>query len=178
MSASPMTNNILIEPARPTDGDDIVALTAATRVFLPDEVDIILELWNDFLTKGPQVSGYHFLVARQNERVAGYTCYGPRPMTDGTYDLYWIAVDPKFQRNGISKALLASTEAELIRLGARLVIIETSGLPDYEPARQAYLSSGYETAAVIRGFYRPGDDLYIFTKYLQPESGHSGSKRG
>ena len=35
--------------------------------------------------------------------VVGYACYGPIACTVASYDLYWIAVDPQFQRHGIGQ---------------------------------------------------------------------------
>jgi len=98
--------------------------------------------------------------------VLGFTCYGPRALTDGTFDLYWLAVDTSLHHNGIGHSLLAATEEEIRKLGGRLVFVETSGLPSYESTRNFYLRTGYTWVATVKDFYRDGDDLVIFTKHL------------
>jgi ribosomal protein S18 acetylase RimI-like enzyme len=87
-------------------------------------------------------------------------------LTDGTYDLYWIAVDRNGRRGGVGRGLLSATEAAVKQLGGRLLFVETSGLPKYAPTRAFYLGTGYTEEAIIKDFYAPGDDLVIYTKHL------------
>jgi ribosomal protein S18 acetylase RimI-like enzyme len=89
-------------------------------------------------------------------------------LTQGTYDLYWIAVDPAAQGHGIGHALLAGVEAEVQARGGRLLLIETSSTPAYASARRLYETSGYRCEAIIHDFYAPGDNLLIFSKDLMP----------
>jgi len=98
--------------------------------------------------------------------VLGYTCYGPRSLTSGTFDLYWIAVDPTARRGGVGRKLLAATEEAIRKLGGRLMILETSGMQTYVPTRNFYLNTGYTLEATLKNFYKEGDDLVIFTKHL------------
>jgi len=116
--------------------------------------------------QGAEASGYHFLSCRANGHVLGFACYGPRPLTHGTYDLYWIVTDKAAGRQGIGGALLQRVTEEVQRLGGQMLIIETSGLPQYEPARRFYESHGCTRAAVIADFYAPGDDLVIYIRHL------------
>lgn len=148
------------------DGDQIHAITADNTVFNQEEVDCIDELWGEYLAHGSELSGYYFLVEKEREDVLGYSCYGPRSLTSGTFDLYWIAVDPTIHRGGIGRKLLAASEEAVRKLGGRLIVLETSGLPTYEPTRKFYLATGYTLEATLKDFYSPGDDLIIFTKHL------------
>lgn len=157
----------MIAAPLPTDGPQIHEITAGIGVFSPEEVQCVDELWQEYQAQGPERSGYHWLVERDEDgRVLGYTCYGPRALTSGTFDLFWIAVDTRIQRGGVGRRLLAATEEEVRKLGGRLLFVETSGLPKYEPTRQFYLGTGYTWEATIRDFYSEGDDLVIFTKHL------------
>jgi D-alanine-D-alanine ligase len=149
-----------------TDGAQIHGITANTTVFNQEEVKCVDELWEEYLAQGPESSGYYFLVEKEAERVLGYACYGPRSLTSGTYDLYWIAVDPTARRGGVGRGLLAASEQAVRRLGGRLLVLETSGLPAYESTRKFYLSTGYTLEATLKDFYSEGDDLVIFTKHL------------
>ncbi|MBI4732189.1 MAG: GNAT family N-acetyltransferase [Chloroflexi bacterium] len=157
----------MITPPIATDGAQIHAITANAGVFSAEEVECVDELWEEYQTRGPDRSGYYWLVDRdEGGRVLGYSCYGPRSLTSGTYDLYWIAVDSTIHRGGVGRRLLAATEEAVRKLGGRLLFVETSGLPKYEPTRQFYLGTGYTWEATIKDFYAEGDDLVIFTKHL------------
>lgn len=98
----------------------------------------------------------------------GFACFGPHALAEGVWDLYWIAVDPGTRERGIGRALLAEMEAMVASQHGRLILIETSGTPAYEPARRFYEACGYRYQAVIHDFYSPGDDLIIFGKTLHP----------
>jgi len=151
---------MIVEPAKPEDRQDILAVTANIDIFTDEEKDTVRELWDE------QEKGYHFLVAREGERLLGYSCFGERALTEGTYDLFWIAVDPSARRLGAGKALMRATESEVQKRGGRLLVVETSGLDKYESTRTFYDAAGYEKEAVIRDFYKPGDDLVIFTMHF------------
>jgi GNAT superfamily N-acetyltransferase len=112
-------------------------------------------------------SGYLILVAEVDSTVTGYICYGPTPMTEGTWDVYWEAVAPERQDRGIGSALMESAEKEIGRAKGRLAIIETSSTPAYEKTRYFYLSHGYEVICCIPDFYAPGDDKLILQKRLK-----------
>ena len=148
------------------DGTQIHAINANTTVFNQEEVECVDELWEEYLAKGQESSGYYFLVEKEDEHILGYSCYGPRALTSGTYDLYWIAVDPTVRGGGIGRRLLAASEEAVRKLGGRLLVLETSGLPNYVPTRKFYLSNGYTLEATLKDFYSEGDDLVIFTKHL------------
>ena len=148
------------------DGPQIHDVNANTNVFSQEEVECVDELWEEYLAQGSERSGYYFIVEKEDDQVLGYACYGPRALTDRTYDLYWIAVGPNARRGGVGRGLLAATEAAVRSLGGRLLIVETSGLPKYEPTRAFYHATGYIHEATLKDFYSDGDDLVIFTKHL------------
>lgn len=153
----------MITQAKEQDGSQILHLTVAAGVFKPGEVACVQELWDAYLRQG-EASGYVFLVYRNGDRLLGYACFGPHPLTEGTFDLYWIAVDPEARGQGVGHALLARVEDEVRARGGRMLLVETSGTPAYVPARRLYESCGYRFEAVIHDFYAPGDDLIVFGK--------------
>ena len=87
---------------RASDRDAVQSLVESTGFFRADEVAVAVELVDEHLSKGPG-SGYHFVFAELQGEVAGYACYGPIACTVASYDLYWIAVDPQHQRQGIGR---------------------------------------------------------------------------
>jgi len=157
----------MIITATKEDGAQIHNINAAINIFSQEEVECVDELWDESQAEGEETSGYYFIVDKENGQVLGYACYGPRALTDRTYDLYWIAVSPDARRGGVGRGLLAATEEAIRKLGGRLLVVETSGLPGYEPTRAFYLATGYTLEATLKDFYSEGDDLIIFTKHLQ-----------
>lgn len=92
----------------------------------------------------------------------------PEPMTDGTWNLLLIAVHPGCHGQGIGRQLMAHAERTLAARGARLLLVETSGLPDFARTRRFYSALGYRREARIRDFYRAGEDKIVFAKPLSP----------
>ena len=111
-------------------------------------------------------SGYYVFVAEIDSIIAGYICYGPTPLTEGTWDIYWVAVAPNRQSQGIGKSLLSFAEGAIKELKGRMAIIETSSNPEYETTRRFYLGQGYELTCHIADFYAAGDDKLIMVKRL------------
>ncbi|WP_395839005.1 GNAT family N-acetyltransferase [Cystobacter fuscus] len=112
----------------------------------------------------PNNPDYKILVADRDGTIVGYVCYGPTPMTEGTYDLYWIASDPQVRGQGVGASLVSGMEADLRRRTARIIRVETSATEAYGPTRGFYASMKYTEEARIRDFYKVGDDLIILTK--------------
>ena len=154
----------MISAATEADGPQIQDIAARTGFFNQEEVECVAALWEDYLTVGPVAGGYNFMVERDGETVLGFACYGPRDLTTGVFDLYWIAVDVSRHRNGVGRRLLNATEEAVRQAGGRMLIAETSGTAHYEPTRNFYLGMGYTMEACIKDFYSAGDDLAIFIK--------------
>jgi D-alanine-D-alanine ligase len=157
---------VMISTATEQDGQPIQSITANTSVFTLEEVDCVAELWEEYRQHGAEISGYYFVVESLDGHVRGFACYGPRSLTEGTYDLFWIAVDPEYRRAGVGRKLLNWVEKDIHRMGGRLIVVETSGLEKYAPTRHFYLATGYLLEATLKDFYEEGDDLVIFTKHL------------
>lgn len=156
----------MIRPMTPADRPAVLALIQATGFFRPDEVAVAEELIDITLDR-PDQKDYGIVVAEgPGGEVAGYMTYGPTPLTLGTYDLYWMAVDPKAQGRGIGKALVLWLEEHVRREGGRLIVIETSSTEKYEPTRRFYLGLNYTEVARIPDFYGPGDGRIIYTKRM------------
>jgi ribosomal protein S18 acetylase RimI-like enzyme len=156
----------MIAPATQADGSQIQSITARAGVFSPEEIECVGELWEEYLSSGPNACGYSFIVSRDGNQVLGFACYGPRDLTYGTFDLYWIAVEPAVRCNGVGRALLTASEEAVRQQGGRMLIAETSGTPHYETTRKFYIGMGYENEAVIKDFYAVSDDLVIYIKRI------------
>jgi ribosomal protein S18 acetylase RimI-like enzyme len=148
------------------DKPRVTKILRSTPEFKPFEVTVAEELIDSYLDD-PLGSGYHILVAEVDSTVTGYICYGSTPLTEGTWDIYWVAVARERQDRGIGSALTKSAEKEIVRAKGRLAIIETSSTPAYEKTRHFHLSQGYEVICRIPDFYAPGDDKLILQKRLR-----------
>jgi ribosomal protein S18 acetylase RimI-like enzyme len=155
---------------RAADRAPIAALLRATAAFTEEEVGVALELVDVGLSKHVErPDDYRFLVADAPDgvsgaRVAGYVCWGLAPMSDGVFDVYWIAVDPTAQRHGIGARLLRAVEEDVARRGGRTILIETGGKESYAPTRRFYERAGYAEAARIADFFRVGDDKVTYAR--------------
>jgi ribosomal protein S18 acetylase RimI-like enzyme len=141
--------------------DRLAEILAATGAFNADEVAVALELFDETF------EGYEFLgLFADDDTLVGYACYGPTPGTNGTFDLYWIAVHPAAQGAGEGRRLLGEVERRLRGRGGRLLVGETSSRPAYAPTRRFYVARGYQEAARVADFDAPADDRVIYAKRL------------
>ncbi|MBX7044872.1 MAG: GNAT family N-acetyltransferase [Ignavibacteria bacterium] len=150
------------------DREKIKNILTDTNNFNDDEITIALELLDVYLNN-PGQKDYEIFVDTNEEDekdLNGYVCIGPRPLTEGTYDLYWIAVNPKIQSRGVGSKLVLYIEEHIKRKGGYLVLIETSGKPSYEKERKFYEKNNYIMAVEIKDFYKRSDSLVIYSKYL------------
>src|SRR5262245_33148301 len=151
----------------PRDLAAVARLVREAGVFSEPEIALAVSLAEDALAHGAEASGHHFLLARRDERVLGYSCFGPIDGTQCSFDLYWIVVGAPSQGRGLGRRLLAETEARIRARGGRRVWVETSGRPDYAPTRAFYERAGYAREARLADFYAPGDDKWIYVKELE-----------
>lgn len=155
----------MVRPMARSDKEAVMDILRQTSMFTPPELAAAEEVIDDYLDH-PERKEYFLAVWEEGRRLAGYVAYGPTPLTEGTYDLYWIAVSPGRQGSGLGRRLMDWVEGRLRESGGRLLLIETSSQPSYEPTRRFYLRLGYKEAARIADFYRPGDDRVTYAKYF------------
>jgi D-alanine-D-alanine ligase len=144
------------------DRGRVEEISRAVGLFRADEIAVALEVFDAEVAGSPD---YIALGAEHDGRLAGWICWGPTPCTLGTFDLYWMAVDPALHGAGVGTALLHAMEARLAGV-ARLVVVETAGRPDYAPTRAFYEARGYRAVSRIPDFYAPGDDQVVYVKSL------------
>lgn len=143
----------------------IMSIIEGTENLTQREKDCAREVLDDYL-KDPG-GGYHFLAAVNFDDVPfGYVSYGMDGVADGVFDIYWLLVSPEKRGKGTGRALLSGAEDAVRKVGARLMAAETSSLQSYETARRLYSRCGYEAAARLKDFFKPGDDKIIYIKHL------------
>jgi len=154
----------MVRPLTREDRRAVLDIIQSTGMFTPDEVAVARELI-DITLDQPQQKDYVIVVAEDPAgRVVGYLTYGPTPLTEGTYDLYWMAVRTGEQGRGYGRELVAWLEEAVRQAAGRMILIETSSQPKYEKTRRFYTGLGYREVARIPDFYRTGDDLVTYSK--------------
>jgi ribosomal protein S18 acetylase RimI-like enzyme len=114
----------------------------------------------------PDNSDIWFVCERNGILLGVGFCEAER-MTSGTWNLLAIGVEPALQSQGAGAAMMRWLEAALTQRGERVLIVETSGLPEYARTRAFYHRLGYTEEARIRDFYQNGEDKIVFWKDLQ-----------
>jgi len=148
------------------DRPAVLDIIQTTQMFTPEEVAVAAELIDIYLDQPNQRD--YFLVVAENRagRVVGYLCYGPTPLTEGTYDLYWMAVAHEEQGRGFGRELVHWLENAVREAAGRMILIETSSQPKYERTRRFYIGLNYREVSRVPDFYRKGDDRITFAKSL------------
>lgn len=149
-----------------TDVPALRRLVAAAGVFYDQERAVALELLEARLAQGPK-SGYSFFFAERDGDLKGYAAWGPAPLTERSFDLYWIVVAPAAQGQGLGRALLHLVERAVSARGGGNLYIETSSRKSYARTRRFYKDAGYPRVASLRDFYAPGDHKLMFCKVIR-----------
>lgn len=152
----------MIRLASNEDKPPIMAIAEAIDLFSPQEIEQLGDMLTEYFNKDSD----GFWIVADDGIVLGVAYCAPEPYTDGTWNLYFIAVRPDRQGEGIGTQLLQYVEATLNAGGERLLLVETSGLANFDRARGFYRKHGFEEVARIREFYRAGEDKIVFRKAL------------
>lgn len=146
-----------------TDPETIREIVTSTGFFNAEEIEIAVELVDEFLAKGIE-SGYQFLFIENEKETQGYACYGKIPGTKNSFALYWIAVHEKYRNSGLGRILLKESEREIFDQGGTGIYVETSSRAQYVPTRMFYEKNGYQLKARFEDYYDLGDDLVFYIK--------------
>jgi ribosomal protein S18 acetylase RimI-like enzyme len=154
----------MIRPTIPDDATALIAIADAIGFFEPNELEELSEMLTDYF--GGDSDSDHFWITDDDNGPVGVAYCEPERMTDGTWNLQFIAIRPDRQGQGRGAILLRYVEQKLTACGGRMLLVETSGLPSFERTRAFYAKCGYEEEARIRDFYAAGGDKIVFRKML------------
>ncbi len=157
-----------IRPAESMDIPAIKAIAIDTAMFDVEGAAFVDDVVTGILDGS--LHDHHFVVNEAADgTVVGAAYFAPEPFSDRMWNLYFIAVHPSQQGNGIGGALLDHVEHHLQRAGpdtAQVLIVETSSTDRYARTREFYPKQGYVEEARIRRFYGPRDDKVVYWKPL------------
>ena len=155
-----MSINTKIRAVRSEDLPALKTAIAANDLFPAEMLD---DMMSDYFDN-PDSQDIWFTYEQDKPIAIGYCA--PEKMTEGTWNLYLIAVHPKYQGKGYGTSMMNYIEQLLADQGERILLVETSGLDGFEKTRSFYRRCGYEEEAKIRDFYQAGEDKIVFRKSL------------
>ncbi|KAM3094254.1 GNAT family N-acetyltransferase [Phormidesmis sp. 146-35] len=157
----------MIRPITPDDAGELISLAKEIGLFSPDELEELRQMLTDSL--GKKGDAHPFWITDDDDGLVGLAYCEPERMTSGTWNLQLIAVHPTHQKQGRGGKLLRFVEETLAGRGARVLLVETMGTPDFEHVRAFYRKNGYDEEARIREFYAEGADKIVFRKALSKQ---------
>jgi ribosomal protein S18 acetylase RimI-like enzyme len=155
-----MKTGAKIRAVTPNDLPDLKVVIEANDLFPSDMLDEMISGYFNNESKSE-----FWFTCEDNKPVAIAYC-APERMTEGTWNLYLIAVHPDYQKQGIGASMLQYIEQMLTVRGERILLVETSSLGTFEGTREFYRKCGYDEEARIREFYQAGEDKIVFRKSL------------
>jgi ribosomal protein S18 acetylase RimI-like enzyme len=159
----------MIRPANVDDADAILGLGVAAGLFPPDAGAFVRGIFLGSLD-GSLGEGHDWVVDDEGQGPVAVAYVAPEKLTEGTFNLTMIAVRPDWQGQGRGGTLTRYLEEMLRDRGERVLLVDTSGTPEFERTRAFYLKNGYEREARIRDYYKDGDDKITFRKRLRPQT--------
>ena len=154
-----MTKNI--RAVQKADLDELKRVVDSSGLFPSEYLD---EMISDYFNN-PDTEEIWFMYADHNQPMAIGYCV-PEKLTMGTYNLLAIGVGEDFQRHGIASEMMKYIEQFLRHRGGRLLVVETSSDDAQVGARNLYEKLGYTQSALIKDFWRDGEDKIVFSKKL------------
>ncbi|MDR2914444.1 MAG: GNAT family N-acetyltransferase [Tannerella sp.] len=155
----------MIREIKKTDFEALKVVIDSNELFPSERLD---DMTADFFNN-PESQDIWLTKEVDGKPIAIAYC-APERMAEGTYNLYLIAIDKSFQGKGYGSDIMIYLEELLQRNKNRMLIVETSGLPEFELTRQFYKKQDYFLAGVIPDFYQQGEDKVIFYKFIPPET--------
>lgn len=150
------------------DKGKMVDAAVRTGVFRDKEISILEELIDDML--GDKETTYRSVSAYTEGILSAFAILGRTPLTDFSWDIYWLVVSPEFQGKGIGARILHESERIMTENSPEAVIrVETSTRSEYLPARRFYLNKGFREVGIIEDFYARQDGIVIYAKNINPD---------
>ncbi len=152
----------MIRDTAPSDKNAVLQIIKDSGQFDADGLSYVESTLDAHFTEN---SGALWLTADDGEPVGIAYC-NPEPVTSGTWNLLMLWTRKDREGQGFGAALVAEIEQRLRAMDARLLIVETSGMPEFETARAFYAKCGFIREATIKDFFAAGDNKMIYTKPL------------
>ena len=113
-----------------------------------------------------QTSEDIWFVCEEQGQIISFGFCEPERMTNGTWNLLAIGVEPSSQAKGIGTQMMDYLEDKLAAQGACVLLVETTALDEQEKTREFYRKIGYVQEARIREFFEADTDKIVFWKHF------------
>ncbi|MEO6711970.1 MAG: GNAT family N-acetyltransferase [Mycobacteriales bacterium] len=161
------TDKPMVRAALATDREAVVALAASSGLFPPEGAEEVVATF-DRSANGSDPDALWSVITTGGD-VVGVSYLGPEQMANGTWNLFFLAVDSERRNSGLGGSLVAAAEIAVRDRGGRVLLIETSGQDGFDRQRAFYARLGYTLEARIRDYYDHGDDKVVFWKDMAGE---------
>jgi len=152
------------------DREIVYEMLQKTGVFGMQAINLAMEYIDAYLFNAGQEE-YRVVVGEDAQgEVVVFACYGPAAGTEGTCRIYWLVVTPALQHQGIGREMLAWIEERMREAGMRLVVIEVTSEEKHAAFVRFFIEQNYRQVGRIRNYFRAGEDMLFYIKYLQAES--------
>jgi GNAT superfamily N-acetyltransferase len=155
---------LMIRSTTPADTTALLTLAEASGLFESAQIGELSAMLSDYFDS--ENHDDRFWLTDDDKGIVGVAYAELERMTEGTWNLQLIAIHPDRQGQGRGKQLLREVEQVVIQRSGRVLLVETSGMPDFDRVRSFYDHCGYEAEARIRDFYKAGDDKIVYRKAL------------
>jgi ribosomal protein S18 acetylase RimI-like enzyme len=120
---------------------EILSLASKTGVFKDREITVLEELVDEMLSG--KLATYRMLSWYEGVKIAAFAIFGKTPLTDSTWDVYWLIVSPEYQARGLGTRIMEETEKTITNFTPEAVVrVETSTRDEYLGARKFYKGRG------------------------------------
>ena len=143
------------------DINQIKKVVDSSELFPSEYLD---EMISDYFNKA-DTEDIWFTYIENNTAIAIGYCV-PEKLTEGTYNLLAVGVLKESQGKGIASEMMKHIEHLLKEKGGRILIVETSSDDAQIAARNFYKKIDYIQEAVIKDFWKDGEDKIVFWKKL------------
>lgn len=148
------------------DRKGIEEILRSSGYFYEFEIQTALEIVDETILKGSEKSGYYWVRITDQDGLVAFANYGKNAFSTHSWDLYWIAVHQNSRNKKLGSLILKEIEDDVKSMGGKILWIETSGRPLYDPTQSFYKRNGYQLQASLKDFYGPGDPKQIYSKVL------------
>ncbi|MGR4021701.1 GNAT family N-acetyltransferase [Vibrio harveyi] len=142
------------------DKEKMLELVNKTQMFEAEEVSFIADTFEGESSEAIWFGQF------DDELMTGVAYCVPMEMTNATWNVLMLLVDPEHHRSGIGRNLMQLMESTLTQQGQRLLIVETSSTDDFQTARSFYSAIGYAQQGAIEHYYDDNDHKITFIKRL------------
>ncbi len=143
------------------DINQIKKVVDSSELFPSEYLD---EMISDYFNNSDSEDIWFTYIENNTATAIGYCV--PEKLTEGTYNLLAIGVLKESQGKGIASEMMKYIELTIKEKGGRILIVETSSDDAQIAARNFYKKIDYTQEAVIRDFWKDGEDKIVFWKKL------------